>query len=167
MNSPRFDPSRIFQVLTKHEVDYVVIGAMAAVLQGAGLTTTLDVDVAAAMGETNRERLAAGLDELGARLRLPDPEETVKVPLDARMLANVSVMTFVTDFGPFDLLFTPAGAPPYEELKARATKVTRFGVDIRVAAVEDIIAMKRAAGRKKDAIHLTILLDFLRDNERR
>ena len=43
MSTPEFDPARILQVLARHDVDYVVIGAMAAMLQGAGPTMTLDV----------------------------------------------------------------------------------------------------------------------------
>ncbi|HZJ51553.1 MAG TPA: hypothetical protein VFF07_12125 [Actinomycetota bacterium] len=162
MSSSRFDPEQIFQVLADNDVDYVVIGAMAAMLQGAGLATTLDVDVTAATDEHNRERLALALKAMDARLRVPDPEDAVEVPLDAGMLASAVVMTFVTRFGPFDVLFAPAGAPPYEELRERASVVTRFGVAIRVADVEDIVQMKRAAGREKDAAHLTTLIDFLK-----
>ncbi|MEO8323425.1 MAG: hypothetical protein ABI571_04715, partial [Actinomycetota bacterium] len=112
--------------------------------------------------EENRQHLATALKEMDARLRAPDPEDAVEIPLDARMLASASVMTFVTRFGPFDVLFTPAGAPPYEELRARAVEVSRFGVPIRVADVRDIVAMKRATGREKDAAHLTTLLEFLK-----
>lgn len=46
-------------------------------------------------------------------------DEGLEVPLDAKMLRSVSVVTLLTDAGPFDVLFAPAGAPPYEELKAR------------------------------------------------
>lgn len=162
MSSPRFDPAQIFQVLADNDVDYVVIGAMAAMLQGADLAMTLDVDVTAATDEHNREHLAMALMALEARLRVPDPEDAVDIPLDARMLASAAVMTFVTRFGPFDVLFAPAGAPPYEELRGRASVVTRFGVTIRVADVEDIVAMKRATGREKDAAHLTTLIEFLK-----
>ncbi|MBA3430382.1 MAG: hypothetical protein H0U16_02730 [Actinobacteria bacterium] len=166
MSGTRFDPARIFQTLSEHSVDYVVIGAMAAVLQGAGLTTTLDVDVTAATDEANRERLAAALRDMDAKLRVPDPEDAVEIPLDAQMLASASAMTFVTRYGPFDLLSTPAGAPPYDDLRARALRVTRFGVSILVADVEDVVGMKRATGREKDAAHLTTLVEFLKDRTR-
>ncbi len=39
--------------------------------------------------------------------------------------------------------------------------MTRAGLTFRVAAIEDVIAMKRAAGRPKDAAHVAVLLDFL------
>ena len=187
MTTPEFDPARIFQVLARHDVDYVVIGAMAAMLQGAGPTMTLDVDVAAATAEENRVRLASALKEMEARLRVPAPEDPVeilsfggaslrlaeqeawnrpsgdKILLDARMLGSMSVMTFITRFGPFDVLFAPDGAPNYERLRERAVVVARFGVAIRAADVEDLIAIKRATGREKDAAHLTTLIQFLKD----
>ena len=44
----------------------------------------------------------------------------------------------------------PEGAPDYKELRARAESVEVKGQEIHVAAIDDLIAMKRAAGRPKD-----------------
>lgn len=160
-----FAPEKIFHVLDRHDVDYVVIGAMAAVLQGAGLKETLDVDIAAATTRENRTQLAEALQAMDARLRLGIGEEPIEVSIDERMLSRVSVMTLLTKHGPFDVLFDPAGAPPYDQLRARAQVVTRFGVTFRVADVEDVIAMKMAAGREKDTAHLVVLRDYLRNRK--
>ena len=160
-----FDPEKIFQILDEHGVDYVVIGAMAAILQGANLTETLDVDITAATTRQNRTRLAEALQEMDARLRLGLGEEPVAVPIDERMLSRVSVMTFHTKYGPFDVLFEPAGAPPYDELREGARAVTRFGVTFHVASVEDVIAMKKAAGREKDTAHVALLRDYLKNRD--
>lgn len=157
-----FDPPTTFKVLAANEVEYVLIGAMAAVLQGAGLAATADVDIAPAPGEDNRTRLAAALREMEARLRLGGDEDPIAIALDARTFAGISVMTFVTAYGPFDVLFDPAGAPSYAELYERGTTVSLSGVEVRVAAVEDLIAMKRAAGRRKDAAHIVTLLEYLK-----
>jgi predicted nucleotidyltransferase len=64
------------------------------------------------------------------------------------------------------VLFDPAGAPSYAELHERGTTVSLPGVEVRVAAVEDVIAMKRAAGRRKDAAHIVVLLEYLRARDR-
>jgi len=123
---------------------------------------TLDLDVTAAPTKVNLKRLEAALKELKATLRVPDPDEVIVVTLDAKMLAGMSVATMVTRYGPFDLLFAPAGSPGYQELKQRAVEVVPFRMPFRVASIEDLIAMKRAAGREKDIVHLTALLEFLR-----
>ncbi len=161
----RFDPPSIFQILAAHDVEYVLIGAMAAVVQGAGIPATADVDIAPASDEGNRGRLAAALREMGARLRLGGNEDPLPISLDARTFKGISVMTFETDYGPFDVLFQPPGAPPYAELFARGTTMSLSGVDVRVAALDDVIAMKRAAGRRKDAPHIVMLLEYLDKRE--
>lgn len=49
-----------------------------------------------------------------------------------------------------DIVGRPAGAPPYQELLARAVPVTIGGLEVLVAGLDDLIAMKRAAGRPLD-----------------
>lgn len=161
-----FDPRRILLTLLDHGVDFVVIGAGAAILHGVPLKPTLDMDITAATNKRNLERLAAALRDLDATLRVPDPTERVSVPLDERMLKNVSVLTLSTPHGPFDVLFEPAGAPSYDDLRERSIEVPAYGAVIRAAAVADIVAMKRAAGREKDAPHLDVLMEFLREQRR-
>ncbi|MCA1707227.1 MAG: hypothetical protein LC808_29770 [Actinobacteria bacterium] len=158
---PDLDEERILLTLLDHGVDFVVIGATAAIMQGAAIDETLDLDVTAAKTKKNLDRLAAALRELEAELRLPDADEHVALPLDARMLANVSVVTLSTRYGPLDVLFAPAGAPEYANVRKRAVEVPLKGTAIRAAAVEDLIAMKRAAGREKDLAHLGALSELL------
>ena len=157
------DERRILEALVDHGVDFVVIGATAAIFQGAPIAATLDLDVTAATTKKNLERLAAALRDLEARLRLPDPDEHVEMPLDARMLETLSGVTLMTRHGPFDVLFAPSGSPAYAELKANAVEVAPFGLLVRVARIEDLVSMKRAAGRAKDALHLEVLLNLLED----
>ena len=156
---------KILEALVDNGVDFVVIGASAAIFQGAPIAATMDLDVTAAITKRNLERLAAALRDLDASLRLPDPEEHVEMPLNARMLETLSVVTLMTRFGPFDVLFAPSGSPAYPELRANAVEVAPFGLLVRVASIEDLITMKRAAGREKDALHLEVLLDFLEETD--
>ncbi|MGH2755144.1 MAG: hypothetical protein ACRDLB_12010 [Actinomycetota bacterium] len=159
-----FDPRRIVMALLDHGVDFVVIGANAAILQGIAIPATLDFDVTAAVSDANRKRLAQALKELDAKLRLRPGDAPLETPLDERMLAGVSVVTLMTRYGPFDVLFEPAGGPPYKELKKRSVEVRAYGVVVRAASLQDIVAMKRASGREKDLAHLVILLKHLGDN---
>jgi hypothetical protein len=164
LNGP-LAPDKILETLARHRVDYVVIGGVGAILQGVELPRTLDIDVAASHAKANLKRLSAALKDMDAKLRLSTAgrDEVVAAPLDERMLADTYVVTMITRFGPFDVLFEPPGMPPFKDLKRRATNLNRFGLAVPVASLEDIVASKRAAGREKDAAHLTILLKFLKD----
>jgi len=152
----------IIECLDRHRVSYVVIGGVAAMLQDVPIQETLDVDVVPERETQNLNALANALTEMDARLRVPGDPEGVEVPLDERSFRNVSTLTFVTRFGPFDVLFDPSGTRGYADLKKRALVLRRFDIDIAVASVQDLVAMKRATGREKDAAHLAILLEFLK-----
>lgn len=155
----------IVECLDRHRVSYVVIGGVAAMFHDVPIPETLDVDVVPERAAKNLKALANALREMGARLRIPGDPEGVEIPLDERTFKDVSTLTFVTRFGPFDVLFEPAGSGGYPALAERAEILERFGTEVAVASVEDLVAMKRAAGREKDAAHLTVLLDFMRDRQ--
>ena len=152
----------IVECLDRYRVCYVVIGGVAAMLQDVPIQETLDVDVVPEREAKNLKALANALREMEARLRVPDEPEGIEVALDERTFRDVSTLTFMTRFGPFDILFEPSGAPAYADLARRALVLRRFDRDIAVASIDDLIAMKRSTGREKDAAHLTILLEFLR-----
>jgi hypothetical protein len=151
----------VVECLERHRVSYVVIGGVAAMLQDVPIQETLDVDVVPERETKNLKALANALKEMEGRLRVPGDPGGVEIPLDERTFGNVSTLTFVTRFGPFDVLFEPAGAPSYPDLAKRAVLIQRFGVEIAVASVEDLVAMKRATGREKDAAHLSVLLQHV------
>ena len=144
-----FDPGPIFRALEKHGVDFVVVGGLAGLAHGSRYPTD-DTDVAYGRARENLERLAAALTELGATLRGAPPD--VPFLLDAVSLANGANFTFDTRVGSFDILGDPAGAPRYEELRGDGVDATLFGVRVRVASLDHLIAMKEAAGRPKDLL---------------
>lgn len=151
-----FDPLGALKALLDHGVDFVLIGGLAARLHGSP-TVTDDLDISHRKERANLERLTSCLDQMHARLRLPDPEERVDVELDWRMLQAADNLTLLTDFGAFDCLALPAGIDSYEELADRAV-VTKLGdLTIKIASLDDLMSMKRAAGRRKDLIELEIL----------
>lgn len=151
-----FDPLGALERLLAAEVDFVLIGGLAARLHGSP-TVTDDLDISHSKDRTNLERLAKCLTGMNARLRLPDPDERVKVKLDWRFLHAADNFTFVTDFGPLDCLALPAGIESHDELAERAVRMDLDSVTIRVASIDELMAMKRAAGRRKDLIELEIL----------
>ena len=149
MSEGSFSPQEIFAALHRHGVDYVTIGGFAANAHGSR-RLTLDVDVVPAPDEANYERLAAALDELGAPDSAVDSGFRDLDPRDSFDLARAKVLRLATTAGDLDLLNGAVGAPPYEDLRKRAIEVEVRGTLVRIASLDDLIAMKRASGRPQD-----------------
>ena len=147
--TPPFSPQEIFATLHRHGVDYVAIGGIAANAHGSR-RLTLDVDIVPAPDEKNYERLAAALDELGAPPTVVDSGFRDLDPRDSFDLARAEMLQVSTGAGDLDLLNGAPGAPPYDDLSARAIEVDVRGTPVRVAALDDLIAIKRASGRPQD-----------------
>ncbi len=140
--------------LTEGGVDFVVIGGVAVILQ-ASPRFTKDLDICYATGQENLDRLGAVLVELGAKLRQAD-EDLPFVP-DGRTLRRTQILTLTTPDGGIDLLVDPDGSPGYPALRRRASKIDVDGMTVLVASIEDLLAMKRAAGRPQDLVDLESL----------
>src|SRR5713226_2301315 len=150
-----YDPLHALRTLQEHGVRFVVIGGVAGRLWGSP-TMTNDTDVCYARDEANLERLADALGELHARLRGVDDD--VPFRLDARSLANGQNFTFTTSDGPLDVLGMPAGVDGFEERSRNAVEFdVGDGMILPVCDLDDLIRMKRAAGRTKDRIELEVL----------
>ena len=155
MSARRFDPIHILRRLQAHGVRVVLIGGLAAKAHGSP-TLTVDIDVCYARDRDNLDRLAAALGELGAVLR--GAPRDLPFHRDRRTLERGDMFTLTTEFGDLDLLGTPAGTTGFEELDANAESAELdAGLLVRVAALDDLIRMKRAAGRPKDRVELEIL----------
>lgn len=149
-----FDPLAVLGALIGAGVDFVVIGGVAARIHGSP-TLTRDLDVCHARNRPNLERLAGVLVGLHARLRGVDDE--VPFLLDPVTLQAGGSFTFTTDRGDVNILAVPAGVDGYEQLAASAEIVDLGDLRVKVAALDDLIAMKRAAGRPKDRVEVEIL----------
>ncbi len=147
--APEFDVEVLLRRLTERGCDFVVIGGIAAVLQG-GAQQTVDLDICIASDAANLHAVGQVLIDLGACLR--GVEEDVPFVPDGQTLARLQLATLTTSAGPLDLLMSPDGAPPYERLRRNADRKDLGGFSVLVASIDDLIAMKSAAGRPKDLI---------------
>jgi hypothetical protein len=140
--------------LARAAVDFVVVGGVAVAFQGYGRATK-DLDITYAADRENLIRLGDVLVALHARVR--GVADDVPFVADERTLARTGLLTLDTDDGSLDLLAHPPGAPPYATMRARADRVDLDGIVVAVAALEDLLAMKRAAGRPQDLIDIDAL----------
>jgi hypothetical protein len=153
-DAPGFDPVGALRRLVEEGVRFVVIGGFGANLLGSP-SVTYDLDVCYARDPANLEALARALRGLRARLRGAPAD--VAFQLDAKALELGDRFTFATSAGPLDVMGTPAGVDGFGDLDRTAQDMDLGGFTVRVAALEDLIRMKRAVGRPKDRIHLEVL----------
>lgn len=135
--------------LLRQGVDFVMVGGMAGLSHGSSYPS-YDLDIVYARDQENIARLVEALREIGVRLR--GAPAALPFLLDAMTIENGSNFTFITPHGDFDILGHADGMPSYEELRSHASVRDILGLDIRVATIEHLISMKRAANRPKDRV---------------
>jgi predicted nucleotidyltransferase len=166
-SGPPLDLNRLLEVLTRHVVEFVVVGGSAAGFLGASRLTE-DADCVVRRERANLDNLASALRELHARLRVArmSDEEAKALPVhvDGVMLETTENSTWTTDAGPFDVLADlkdlEGRSVPYEELLTRSMIVRGDGFSVHVASVDDIIAAKTFANRDKDREALPELFEI-------
>lgn len=148
MSSDEAFVEEILAALGESELEALVVGSVAALLQGAPIATE-DMDVLVRDTPANREKLKRLEARLGRRaVQLSPLSSTLRIPTPR---AHVDVL--------FDTL---SGGLRFESLRSRCREI-RLGEQVaHVAALEDVIASKEAAGRPKDLAQLPILRDTLR-----
>lgn len=143
------EADKLLGPLIAHGVDFVLIGGQAGISHGSAYPS-YDLDVLYARDHDNVVRLVAALEEIGVRLR--GAPEDLPFVLDVRTIENGANFTFITPYGDFDVLADAAGMPSYDELKSAAVESEVFGHLVKVASIDHLIAMKRAANRTKDKL---------------
>jgi hypothetical protein len=145
----QLQPLPLLQALDRHGVDFVLVGGLAGVAHGSSYPT-FDLDVAYARDRPNLGRLVDALRDIGVTLR--GAPSNLPFQLEAETLANGANFTFDTKFGSFDILGDVAGIKSFDELRRDSRLEEVFGVEARIASLDHLIAMKRAANRPKDQL---------------
>jgi hypothetical protein len=144
------DPERLLRTLVEHEVEFCVIGAVAAWLQGSP-AVTLDLDVMPRRDLENAERLATALNSLDVR---PLGSET-SAELEGADFLGWQTQRFDTSAGPLDVVPDAVAIGGYEEV---ATIELALGdLSVRVITIDEVIASKEKLGRPKDTAALPAL----------
>jgi hypothetical protein len=150
------NPDCIFGVLRDHEVDYVLVGGLAAVLHGSTAMTN-DADIVPARDRGNLERLADALRDLEARIRTHTEPDGLAFDPHPALLESMAMLNMTTRCGDLDLTFAPAALEDYDALLGNSVEFELAGCQVKVAALADIIRSKETANRPKDHATLPIL----------
>ncbi len=154
---PEFE--EILNILNRHEVELIVVGGVAAILQGSPLITE-DIDVVYLSSEQNHQRLIDALRELKAHYN--DPAGRYIEP-NASRLATMRMHLLKTRCGRLDVLRSIGENLTYEDLLPRSHECVVAGLRVRALNLEAIIETKEHAGRPKDQHALLFLRQLLHE----
>jgi hypothetical protein len=158
VSPPRFKDA--LEILAKHRVELVVVGGVAAVLNGAPVAT-FDLDVVHARSRENLDRLVAALKDLKAHYR--DPAGRDLRPEPAALAGNGHHL-LLTRCGPMDVMGQIGHGRRYEDLLPDSVQVDVGGFPVRILGLSALIRTKEEAGRDKDRAVLGILRQTLRES---
>jgi predicted nucleotidyltransferase len=157
--APRF--AELVTLLAEHGVEFIIVGGVAAVLQGASLTT-FDLDVLHRRTPENVDRLLRALASLGAVYR----HDSRRLTPGPEHLLGPGHQLLSTSLGDLDVLGTIGANTTFEDVAARATRITLRGHAVDVLSLEDLIAAKSFADRPKDRAVLPLLRAVLEESRR-
>ena len=164
MPTPISDFLAIFQTFSEHEVDFIVIGGVCAVLHGAPIST-FDLDLVHSRTPENIERLLQALQALDAYFR--EHGERRLRPAHSQLAAKGHQL-LMTSAGPLDLLGTITGDRGYEELLPLTLSAkVREDLQVRILDLATLIAIKEETGRDKDKAMLGVLRHTLEGKGKR
>lgn len=157
----QFRPHEIFEALNRHQVEYIVIGGMAAIVHGAEVSTQ-DVDVVVEQSKANLDRAAAALQDLEAtRITNSSAHDMAGEPAPANAYQLTDrVEMFRTPAGRVDIIREATVIGGYQDIGPRAQAYLLRGHEVYVADLDTVIRAKEASDRPKDRLHLLAIYDL-------
>ena len=151
---PSHSLTDIVLALVDANVEFILVGGLAAVAQGATMTT-FDVDIVHSRTEDNLDRLLDALTRLDADYRGRPGGD--RLPPDRTALSGPDHSLFMTSLGPLDVLGEIEGHRSYAELIEHTEGVSFAGRVVRVLSLQRIVQLERASSHPKDVRALPIL----------
>jgi hypothetical protein len=155
------DLSAILEGLIKADVKFILVGGLAAVVQGAPVTT-MDVDIVHARSSENIAKLFAFLKSIDATYRRPDDKE---IPPKEDDFKGMGHALFKTRLGPLDVLAFIEEGKTYEDLLNYTIEIEFRRQTIHVLDLKMLIELKRTSKDPKDKQRLPVLEETLRQLE--
>ncbi|WDN89358.1 hypothetical protein BuS5_02326 [Desulfosarcina sp. BuS5] len=156
------DLSAIIEGLIKADVKFILVGGLAAVVQGAPVTT-MDVDIVHNRSSENISKLFTFLKSIDAIYRRPDNKIIKPKEKD---FAEMGHAFFSTRIGPLDVLAFIEEGKTYEDLFKHTVEIEFRGHTLRVLDIKMLIELKRTSKDSKDKQRLPVLEETLRQLEK-
>lgn len=156
-----FHPERLVAVLGRFKVRYVLVGSVAARLQGYPWMTAI-AELVPAIDPANFEALATALKHLSARVYTEGTPEGLAFDVSADALAGAEQWRFITSCGRLDVLFRPPGTSGFGELSGRAARFVLHSDEILAAHLDDLLRMREASGTPQDRYEIVLLREMVR-----
>jgi len=152
----------ILRAFSEGAVQFIVVGGVASVLNGADVNT-FDLDIVPAGDEENVARLLRVLDAMDAIYRI---QPTRRIKPEISHLRSAGHQNLITKYGPLDILGTIGRGRTYEDLLPHTVEMNiGDGIRVCVLDLETIIAIKEELGSEKDLTVLPLLRRTLQQRQ--
>jgi hypothetical protein len=141
----------------KANVKFILVGGLAAVVQGAPVTT-MDVDIVPHQSPENVSKLYAFLTSVEAIYRRPDSK--IVIPKEKDLL-EMGHALFTTRIGPIDVLAYIEQGKTYEDLFKHTVEIMFRDRPLYVLGIKMLIELKRSSQDPKDKQRLPVLEETL------
>jgi hypothetical protein len=151
------------RVLSEAQIEFILVGGLAAVYNGAPLNT-FDVDVVHRRTPENIAHLLAVLDALDAVFRI-QPYRRLR-PNESHLSGN-GHLNLITRLGPLDVLCTIGYDLGYDDLLGHTRDMEiGDGLRVRVLNLEKLIELKEHLSGEKDRAALPLLRAVLAEKRK-
>ena len=150
----------IFKLLDNEKVEYILIGGTAVILHGVPRQTA-DVDFMLNMDRDNLLRFIKTMKLLGYQPKVPVSPEEFADPVKRKEWQeekNMIVFSFQHPDDPFMVIDVMINSPiDFKQAYSRRKVISKWGAQVSLASIEDIIKLKEIAGRQQDISDITLL----------
>lgn len=153
-----FDLNALLKGLSKARVEFILVGGVAAVIQGAPVTT-FDLDIVHRQTDENIKKLMKFLESVEAIQRRPD-DKVIKP--DERDLRGKGHLLLTTSFGALDILAVIEKGLGFDELLPSTVEIAFKGHNVYVLNLETMVALKRGTAIPKEQYRLQIYEETVR-----
>ena len=153
---------KILQTLADHQVDFIIVGGICAVLHGAPVST-FDLDIVHSRTPENIKHLISALNQMDAYYRGRGEQRLVP---DTHHLASAGHHLLMTAYGPLDILGMIGSGHEYDGLIDHSEEIIVDDLQLRLLDLENLIKIKEETTRAKDRAVISILRQTLKEKQK-